>query len=155
VSLRTGGGGKGKGKGKGRRDRDFGPRIIAGSAEEAQAALAQFHARNEEFVFNPRALTHEVMNVYFRAREAEINLLKNRNRHLSDSPAELRRIVREMVRDSHWPVDRLNNLEKARQEKNQYNDGRSFVSSHPPNLRYWVFSKWMFPKIGVPPNHPF
>ena len=132
VSLRTGGWGKGKGKGKGngkgKRGRDFGPRIMAGSAEEARAALAQFHASHEEFVFNPRALTQEVMNVFFRTSEVKVNLLKNMNRHLSESPAELRRIAREMVRDSHWPVDRLNSLEKMRLEKNQWNDGRSFVS---------------------------
>lgn len=98
---------------------------MAGSGEEAQAALAQFHASHEEFVFNPRALTQEVMNVFFRTSEVKVNLLKNMNRHLSESPAELRRIAREMVRDSHWPVD---SLEKMRLEKNQWNDGRSFVS---------------------------
>lgn len=123
-------GGKGKGwKGKGKGKRHFDRQIMAGCSQEAEAALAQFRAENPDFVFNPRALTQEVVNLFFCTGEHKLNLLKNMNRHLSGNVAALKEILREMIRESHWPVDRLNNVERHRQEKNQWNDGRSAVSA--------------------------
>ena len=53
-------------------------------------------------------------------------MLKNIHRHLREASPALEDILRDMVRN--WPVDRLNRLEKERQEKNMFNDGASGVT---------------------------
>ena len=133
MSMRTGGRGKGfKGKEKGKKGegRYYDERrIFANSSEEAQHNLNSWVLQHKDFVFHPRHLNQHHINLWKGTGEHKFNLLKNIHRHVRERPACLEEILEDMVRTSHWPVDRLNRLEKQRQEQHKgFADGRSSVS---------------------------
>ena len=133
MSMRTDGRGKGfKGKEKGKKGegRYYDERrIFANSSEEAQHNLNSWVMQHRNFVFHPRHLTEQHINLWKGTGEHKLNLLKNIHRHVKERPACLEEILEDMVRTSHWPVDRLNRMEKQRQEQHKgFADGRSSVS---------------------------
>ena len=133
MSMRTGGRGKGfKGEEKGKKGegRYYDERrIFANSGEEAQHNLNSWVLQHKDFVFHPRHLNNDHINLWKGTGEHKFNLLKNIHRHVKERPACLEEILEDMVRTSHWPVDRLNRMEKQRQEQHKgFADGRSSVS---------------------------
>ena len=133
MSMRTDGRGKGfKGKEKGKKGegRYYDERrIFANSSEEAQHNLNSWVMQHRNFVFHPRHLNEQHINLWKGTGEHKLNLLKNIHRHVRERPACLEEILGDMVRTSHWPVDRLNRMEKQRQGQHKgFADGRSSVS---------------------------
>ena len=120
------GGGKpqGKGKGKGGKGKRKGP--VARNFDEAAANLSRFLTDNPTFIFQPRNTPESLAELYKQSGEVHLNLLKNIRRHMMRDPEKLHTVVTDMATQSHWRVDRNNNIEKNRQQRNQ--DGRSTVS---------------------------
>ena len=120
-----GNGGKGKKGGKGCNQRVR----LSRTEDEAIANVNRFLEEYPTFVFEPRAVESATQSLYQQTGEVHQNLLKQIQRHFVGESDELTDLLKEMVRESHWIVDRNNQAERDRQQRNQYNqDGRSSVS---------------------------
>ena len=100
--------GKGKGKGKHK-----GKAKGFHSAETAHQALRQFLVGHPNFVFQPReGVLPEHTELWNQTGESNDRLYKNLRKHFKDAPEEFTLLLRDIVGTTHWPVDRLNMVEK-------------------------------------------
>ena len=108
---------KGDGKGKGKKGKNkHGFHTVAA----AKQALQQFLQENQEFVFRPRdGVLPEHSEVYSLTAEKDEKLYKNLTKHFKASPEEFTLFLRAMAENTHWPVDRLNDVEKNSAQKRE------------------------------------
>ena len=117
---------KGRGKGKGKKGKNkHGFQTVAA----AKQALQQFLQENREFVFHPReGVPPEHREVYSLLAEKDEKLYKNLSKHFKGSPEDFALLLRAMAENTHWPVDRLNDVEK-RSAQNREGDVASRASN--------------------------